>query len=123
MNETIKILIVEDEFLFAFDLKNQLSRLGYALCDIVSSGEKALELVREEGPDLVLMDLNLSGRMNGIDAAQKIRSLYEKPIIFMTGYADEESVEQIKQANPLGILTKPITARAVHSIIQDWQQG
>ncbi len=123
MSDALKILIVEDEFLFAYDMKTQLSRLGYSLCELVASGEKAIEVVKNENPDLVLMDMNLSGQMNGVDTAREINTIRQIPIIFMTGHADTDTMEQIRRLKPLNIVTKPITARTIHNLITAWQQA
>ena len=121
MPQALKILIVEDEYLFALDLKMQLGRMGYTICDLVASGEKAIEAVQKYAPDVVLMDMTLAGQLSGFEAASAILASQKTQVIFMTGHNDDETIDQLKQLNPLAILTKPITARAVHNSMSSGQ--
>jgi len=102
-----KILIVEDEALFAMDLGQRLKGKGYVLCETALKGKKAVEIVEREKPDLVLMDINLKGEISGIDAAREIRLRFGVPVIFMTGYSDENTKEAAMLVQPAGFVTKP----------------
>jgi CheY-like chemotaxis protein len=117
MAEKIKILLVEDEFFIAQLLQMNLELSGYEVCAPVSTGEEAIESVAQERPDVVLMDIRLAGALNGIEAAQKIDARYAVPIIFMTGYSDEETVKQAQELRPLAILTKPVGPPEIMAVI------
>jgi PAS domain S-box-containing protein len=107
--ETIKpkILIVEDEAIIAIDLKSCLEQLGYTVLAHVDSAEKALKLAEQDPPDLVLMDIVLKGRMDGIEAGDIIRSRWGIPVVFCTAYADQERLERAKLVRPFGYILKP----------------
>jgi PAS domain S-box len=107
MRTEIKILIVEDEGIIAVDLKSCVEQLGYTVLACVDSAEKALELVEQEPPDLVLMDIVLKGPMDGIAAAALMRSRWGISVIFITAYPDQEWVERAKLVNPFGYILKP----------------
>ncbi len=93
MNDT-KILIVEDELLIAKGIARDVLKNGYKIEKVVSSGQAALEQVKILVPDLILMDIAIKGKMNGIETAAKIRENNDIPIIFLTAYADEKTIEQ-----------------------------
>ncbi|MEW5723012.1 MAG: PAS domain S-box protein [Thermodesulfobacteriota bacterium] len=105
------IMIVEDEIIIAADLKMRLGHLGYHVCCQATSGEEALEMAEKAPPDLVLMDIILAGRMDGIEAASHLRRRFGLPVIFMTAYADEERLELAKVTEPFGYILKPIQDR------------
>ena len=117
MNET-KILIVEDELLIAKGLSRKLKNLGYTVVDIVSSGEAALEKVDELKPDLVLMDIVIKGEMDGIEAAEKIDKLHQIPVIYLTAYADENTLERARTSGSYGYILKPYKERELHATIK-----
>ena len=108
MNEKKKILIVEDEVMLSAWLKMQLEDEGYFVCGSFTTGEKAIEFVQNTKPDLILMDINLVGEIDGIEAAEVITKNFKIPIIFMTGYADPEIYERAQKTKPVAYLTKPI---------------
>ncbi|MEG3842302.1 response regulator [Microcoleus sp. herbarium14] len=103
----IRILVVEDEIIVAEDIAGRLKKLGYAVTATVASGEEALEKVAENRPDLVLMDIVLKGEMDGVTAAEKIRTRVDVPTVFLTAYADEKTLERAKLTNPFGYIIKP----------------
>lgn len=90
------ILIVEDDRIVAEDIRITLKKLGFGVSGIVPSGEDALKRVEAEPPDLVLMDIELEGEMDGIEAAARIRDLFNIPVVYVTGYADEDVLERAK---------------------------
>ena len=102
-----KILIVEDEAIIAMDLKSRLEQMGYTVLAQVNSAEKALELAEQELPDLVLMDIVLKGKMDGIEAADIIHSRWRIPVVFCTAYADRDRLERAKLVYPFGYMLKP----------------
>lgn len=106
MNKAL-VLIVEDENIIARDIQNCLRKLGYSVAGICSTGEKAIDSVRELKPDLVLMDIKLKGELSGIDTAQHIKKMHDLPVIFLTAFADEETLEKAKITEPYGYIIKP----------------
>lgn len=112
------LMLVEDERIVAFDLKNQLQSFGYKVGALVASGEQALERVSLDLPDLVLMDIHLEGDMDGIDAAVRIQEEHKIPVIFLTAYAEDETLRRALASRPFGYLIKPCEARELHAMIQ-----
>jgi signal transduction histidine kinase/DNA-binding NarL/FixJ family response regulator len=113
-----KILIVEDESIVALDLRYRLDNLGYEVADIAASGEEAIEKTAELAPDLILMDIQLAGEMDGVEAAAQIRARWGIPVIYITAYAGEETVKRAKVTQPLGYLVKPFDDRDLHTTIE-----
>jgi len=113
-----RILIVEDEVVVGMEIQSTLERLGYSVIAIVNTGEKAITLATEEKPDIILMDIRLKGKIDGIEAASQIRSDWEIPIIFLTAYAEEDKTERAKLALPFGYLLKPIQDRDLKVTIE-----
>ncbi len=103
----IKILVVEDEIIVAEDIAFRLKKLGYAVTATVASGEEAIEKVAENRPDLVLMDIVLKGDMDGVTAAEKIRTRVDIPTVFLTAYADDKTLQRAKLTDPFGYIIKP----------------
>jgi CheY-like chemotaxis protein len=103
----LKILIVEDEAIVVDELRGTLKRLGYEVPAVAFCGEEAVSLVEEAQPDLVLMNIGLPGKMDGIEAAQKIRERCDIPILYFTGYMDEERLVRAKSTAPFAYITKP----------------
>ncbi|HHT19741.1 MAG: response regulator [Euryarchaeota archaeon] len=103
---TVKILVVEDERITAEDMRKALNSVGYEVPAIVSSGEDAIKVSEEIKPDLVIMDIKLEGEMDGIEAAEKIRSKLGIPIIYLTAYSDEKTVQRAKITEPSGFILK-----------------
>jgi signal transduction histidine kinase len=113
-----KILIVEDESIVALDLRYRLENLGYEVHDIAASGEEAIEKTAESAPDLILMDIRLIGEMDGVETASQIRARWGTPVIYITAYADEETIKRAKVTQPLGYLVKPFDDRDLHTTIE-----
>lgn len=112
-----RILVVEDEWIIANDIKDSLAEMGYRVTAIASSGEDALAKVEEEPPDLVLMDIVLKGEMTGIATAQAIRARRDIPVIFLTAYDNQYMVDQAKKIDSSGYLLKPFKDRELHIAI------
>lgn len=112
------VFIVEDEFIEAQDISQTLEKQGYAVTGIARTGELALKALMKKHPDLVLMDMHLAGKMDGVDTAERIRVLYKIPVIFLTAYADETLLERAKITEPYGYVLKPFDERELHSAIQ-----
>lgn len=106
--EAVNILLVEDEVITAMYIKMELRKAGFNNIRNVGTGERAVEIALLEKPDLILMDVNLSGKMNGLEAAREIINIYSTNIIFMTGYQDELILKEIKKIQSSVYLTKPV---------------
>jgi DNA-binding response OmpR family regulator len=113
-----QILVVEDSTLFSNIIQKSLKRLGYDVSAAVSSGEEAIKKVEYIRPDLVLMDIVLEGEMDGIEAADKIRSLFSVPVIYLTGRDAEKIVEKAKITEPYGYLIKPFKEKELRATIE-----
>ena len=113
-----RILVVEDERVIAEDIKYTLEKLGYSVTSITPYAEEALEKAEHERPNLVLMDIMLKGKMNGIEAGQQIRSNLRIPVIYLTAHADDKTFEQAKITEPFGYIIKPFEERELHSAIE-----
>lgn len=112
-----RILIVEDEGIEALDIQRRLMSLGYPIPDIVFSGEDAVRKVEETPPDLVLMDIMLSGEMDGVTAAKEIHGRFDVPVVYLTAYTDEDTLRRAKITEPYGYIVKPFKDREVHITI------
>lgn len=105
-----KILLVEDEVITAASWRLGLENAGYEVCPLATSGDKALIIATAEKPDVVLMDVNLPGSMNGLEVAQAIRDTLDTNIIFLTGYYDDDLIAKINALHPLCYLVKPVSS-------------
>jgi len=113
-----RILIVEDQRLIAADLENTLKKLGYMVVGNVASGEEAISTSDQVRPELVLMDVRLRGEMDGVHAAEIIRDRFNLPVVFLTAYADEETILRAKKTTPYGYLVKPFNERELRATIE-----
>lgn len=104
-----RLLVVEDDYLIALDLTETVRRFGYEVCGVAATGANAIALAREQAPDLILMDVNLMGEMDGITAAERILATRAVPIIFVTAYGNREMVDRINRLHPADLLNKPVT--------------
>ncbi|MFW6112599.1 MAG: response regulator [Chloroflexota bacterium] len=113
-----RILVVEDETVIASEIQGTLRELEYTVVDVVASGEEAVEKTDEHHPDLVLMDIVLKGEMDGIQAAEQIRAQHNIPVVYLTAYTDESTMERAKISEPYGYIVKPFEDRELHSNIE-----
>jgi diguanylate cyclase (GGDEF)-like protein len=113
-----KILIVEDESIIAEDISDSLISLGYRISGMVYSGEEAIEAAAKFRPDLILMDVNLQGEMDGITAAAEIRSRFQIPVVYLTAYTDENTLRRVNATKPFGYIVKPFEEKNLHTTIQ-----
>ncbi|MFW6313759.1 MAG: response regulator, partial [Spirochaetota bacterium] len=109
--EQDKILVVEDERIIALDLRRRLERFGYTVVGMATEANEAIELAGRELPDLVLMDIFLSNGSDGVTAATEIRKQFRIPVVFLTAYADETTIQRAKIAEPVGYVLKPFKER------------
>ncbi|HEY4087985.1 MAG TPA: ATP-binding protein [Bryobacteraceae bacterium] len=117
LTHTAKILIAEDEQILAMDVSAQLSDLGYDVVGIASTAREALRLSDERRPDLVLMDIQLHGSVDGIAAASEIRRQWQIPVVFMTAFAGEETLKRARLSGPYGYLPKPFEAKHLNAAV------
>lgn len=118
MNSKGKILIVEDENIVAMDIRKMLLDSGYEITSIVNSGEEAISTVRQQKPDLILMDIVLKGKMTGIDAARIISQYFDIPIIYLTALSSDDSLLEAKSRESYGFLFKPFSANELNIAIE-----
>ncbi len=102
-----RIAIVEDEGIVAMDISKCLTSLGYDVLFVSDSGEKVLEIVENSLPDLILMDVELKGKLNGLETAKILREKYPIHIVFLTAFEDETTLNRIGELSPDGYLVKP----------------
>lgn len=112
------ILVVEDEEIVAFDIESTLKVLGYEVPLVAASKEEAITFAATSQPDLVLMDIMLQGSMNGIEAAQEIRSRFNIPVVYLTAYADSHTLQLAKITEPFGYILKPFEEKELETTIE-----
>lgn len=113
-----KIMIVEDESIIALDIKNSLTRLGYAITGVAASGDLALMKIKENRPHIVLMDIHLKGEMNGIQASEIIKSEFQLPVIYLTANADSSTFQAAQATDPHAYLLKPFDEKSLGIAIE-----
>ena len=112
-----KIMVVEDEWVVADELCRDLKDLGYTVCS-TASADDAVRKVEADRPDLILMDIVLKGKMDGIEAAGRINSQFNIPMIYMTAYTNQEYIERAKQTKPFSYLVKPFNQKELYANIE-----
>lgn len=117
-NETVRVLVVEDEYILAINLQESLESLGYVVLDIADSAEGAIAKATELRPNLILMDIRLRGEIDGIQAAGQIWHLLQIPVIYVTGHSDKCTVERATLTSPFGYILKPIKEQELYVAIQ-----
>lgn len=113
-----KIFIVEDEAITVKALEKSLISLGYNVVGNASSGEVAMTKIAETRPDLVLMDIRLSGVMDGISTAQRVRARFDIPVIYLTALSDEETLKRVLHSKPYGYIVKPFDEQSLHIAVE-----
>lgn len=112
-----RIFIVEDEALIVMELKDRLERLGHTVCGTAARGEDAAVVIPDSAPDLVLMDIKLSGAMDGIETARAVLERIDVPVVYLTAYSDEKVLERAAVRGPFGYLVKPVVERELVAAI------
>ena len=118
MNHKTRVLVVEDERAVAGAIQKHLEKIGYEVPFVASSGETALKKLEEIRPDLILMDIVLKGNLSGIDTAEKIRTQYNIPIVYLTAYSDSEMIDKAKLTEPYGYILKPFDYSKLSTTIE-----
>jgi DNA-binding LytR/AlgR family response regulator len=114
----LKIGVVEDELVIGRTIINTLNELGYSHCGPAINYTEAMEMLEQDKPDLLLLDIQLSGKKDGIDVAQKLNELYRIPFIFLTANSDVETIERAKKVNPHAYIVKPFTKEELFAAIE-----
>lgn len=112
-----KILVVEDEQIVALDISQRLTELGYTVTGHAASGEEALQQIETTAPDMVLMDIRIKGEIDGVQTAQQVRDRFGLPVIYLTAYSDEGTLERAKATGPYGYIIKPFDNRDLKTAI------
>lgn len=115
---TGKLLIVEDEFIIAKDLHDIVSKLGFGITGVAKSADEAVNYIKKETPDLVLLDININGNLTGIDLAKIIDRKYNIPYLYVTSYSDTTTINNINETNPIGYILKPFESRDVRVALE-----
>ena len=114
----IKLLIVEDELIIAEDMANMLEKMGYEITGNAMDADEAIGFLNQSKPDLILLDINLGGKRDGITLAAEINEKYQVPFIFTTSYADGATIERAKNVNPINYLVKPFKPDQLYTAIE-----
>ncbi len=118
MHKKYKILIVEDEPIIATDIEMTLEKLGYQVTDTVEDAAMAIESIKNNKPDLILLDINIEGETDGVMLAQDINTNYQIPFIYLTSNTDSFTINRVKRTNPAGFIVKPFTEKDLLSNIE-----
>ena len=113
-----KILLVEDDRITSRLIQKYIVDIGYSVAGAVSSGEEASELIESMEPDLVLMDINLEGKLDGIESAKSINSRFSLPFVYITSSSDYSTIERAKEGNAYGYIIKPFDKRDLRATIE-----
>jgi CheY-like chemotaxis protein len=113
-----RALIIEDETLIAEDLEERLSSLGFSVIASVDSAEEGVTIAIQERPELILMDIRLTGEKDGVQAAEEIRQQIDVPIVYLTAYSDKVTVERAKRTDHDGFILKPFQHRELQTTIE-----
>src|SRR5688500_12116542 len=108
-----RILIIEDSLIVAYHLRKTLETEGYSVLGIDSTGEEGLISILRHSPDLVMMDIMLAGKMDGVETAMQVRSRFHIPVVFLTALSDKDTIQRAKITEPFGYVTKPFEDREI----------
>jgi CheY-like chemotaxis protein len=123
LENSVRILIVEDEPILALELKEDLQDLGYAVFDVVADGDMVLPAFLRNRPDVVLMDIKLHGFRDGIDSASQIRGFYKTPIVYLSSFPEDDVGERLSKTKPYVYLQKPYELPKLQAVISQAVQG
>ena len=113
-----EILIVEDESIVGLDIQKRLRRMGYQALEVVSTGKEAIEYVERKLPDLILMDIEIHGDIDGVETANRIRERFGVPIVYLTAFSDDSTLQRAKVTEAFGYVLKPFKDRELYSSIE-----
>ncbi len=123
MENSTRILIVEDEPILALELKEDLQDLGYTVFDVVTDGDMVLPAFLRSRPDVVLMDIKLHGFRDGIDSASQIRGFYKTPIVYLSSFPERDVTDRLTKTAPFSYIQKPYELPRLHEVITSAVQG
>jgi CheY-like chemotaxis protein len=123
MRPPLRILLVEDERIIGADLRRRLRRMGHTVVGTVASGEDAVAHAHRLQPDLVLMDIRLRGRMDGVEAAERIRAQFDMPVVFMSAYTTVDTLRRVWRTRPAGYLSKPFFESQLRQALEQAVEG
>jgi len=113
-----RVLVVEDEAVVAMHLRQELTKLGYTLAGIATTGEQALKMIHDVFPDLILMDIHIQGELDGIETARRIPRYLHIPVIYLSAYSEDTTLKRAGDTHPYGYLIKPFLDRELHATIK-----
>ncbi len=113
----MKVVIAEDERIIALGLSSMLRKLGHDVSGLCASGERCIESVERDRPDVVFMDVRMDGSMDGIEAARILKDRYGVPVIFTTAFDDSSTRERASALCPAGFLTKPVAGESIRAVL------
>lgn len=113
-----KILVVEDDSIIALTIQGRLKQFGYEVVGRASTGEDAIKKVKELQPDLVLMDIHIKGPIDGIQTAETVYGFYNVPVVYLTAYSDEKTLERAQKTSPFGYVVKPFNDETLRTTIK-----
>lgn len=114
-----RIIIVEDDLILSLLLEKQIQRMGYEVVAKINNGEEAVEKIRKDDPDLVLMDIKLVGEMDGVEAIDHVRKFSNVPVLYLTGNSDEITKKRAQATNPVAYMVKPVDMSQLKKTIRD----
>jgi len=123
MKKNTKCLVVEDEALLALSLEMELKMAGLNVIGIAATGEQALQNLKVKKPDIILMDLRLSGKMNGVEVIRMITRMYHIPVIIITGYPDTKLMDAAKRLDHVRYLLKPVRTETLLKLMAELLNG
>ena len=119
LEKSPNILIVEDENIIAMDIRFMLENLGYKISGVVSSGEDSIKKASNMLPDLILMDIKLKGKIDGVSAANQIYESLRIPVVYLTAYSDNTIMDRVKKTMHFGFISKPFEEKELQNIIEE----
>ena len=119
LEKSPNILIVEDENIIAMDIQFMLKNLGYKISGVVSSGEDSIKKAFNMLPDLILMDIKLKGKIDGVSAANQIYKSLRIPVVYLTAYLDNSTMDRAKETMHFGFISKPFEEKELQNIIEE----
>ncbi len=113
----VKVLIVEDEVIIASDITKILTKLGHTVLGIVTSGEQSIREAGKVRPDVILMDIRLKGKIDGVRAARTIQARFRIPVVYLTAFSDPETMDRAWTTKPLAFIQKPFEVQELESVL------
>ena len=113
----MKIMIVEDEVIAAMAVEKMLQKLGFEVCGNVTSGEEALSLSLKSCPDIVIMDIRLDGKLDGIDTSLRLKEICDVAVVFVSAYCDDQTMCRAQAVNPLAFINKPLDFALLRNVL------